>query len=213
MIGAEHMSCRHWAVYEKIAALLAAAQPTPVETMEDIAEEFGIFRIPDTHPHAPEEFKYAYVLSLEVPSNHRVATENETPLRFTVVKHGQPQSGFMRVLPPGGQEWVAFYALNGMHLDVLEPLVDKLLESYPGVTQQMEWQSVQYRGQQAVAQLIEVLHERNQFEKPEVELLETLAQVFLLKNVDAPNPQATAYAKALHNSALETAKLVLDRLK
>lgn len=213
MIGAEHMSCHHWAVYEKITTLLAVARATPVETMDDIAEEFGVFRVPDTHPHAPEEFKYAYVLSLEVPSNHRVAAENETPLRFTVVKHGQSQSGFMRVLPPGGREWVAFYTLNEMHLSVLEPLVDTLLESYPGVTQQMEWQSVQYRGQQAVAQLIEVLHERNQFEKPEVELLETLAQVFLLKNVDAPNPQASAYAKALHNSALETAKLVLDRLK
>lgn len=213
MIGGEKMTPRMWAVYEKIDALLAVAQFVPVESMEDIAEEFGIFRVPDTHPIAPKEFEFAFVLNLEVPSNHRVAAENETPLRFTVVKHGQPRSGFMRVLPPGGQDWVAFHALNGMHMDILEPLVDTLLESYPHATAEITARQLKLRGDYAVAQLIEALHSRTKFDQAEVELLETLAQVFYLNDVPGATPQGSTYARALHNSALETAKVVLDRLK
>lgn len=213
MIGDENMTPQHWAVYDKIISLLSVAKATPVETMDDISEEFGVFRVPDTHPHAPDEFAFALVLNLEVPSNHRVAAENETPLRFTLVKHGAAKSGFIRALPPGGQEWVPFPALNTMHLNLLEPLVDTLVESYPELAEEMTAQGRKKRADAAVAELIEALHNHGDYQDAEIELLETLTQVFHMSDSPGRTPVGSAYARMLRKSALEIAKVTLDRLR
>lgn len=214
MIGGEKMTNVHWALHERLQGLFAAVKYVDVQSMDDIAEEFGAFRAPDTHPHAPEEFKHAHILSMEVPSDYASPGDHEVPLRFTVVRHGAlgGQGGFTRILLPGTTEWTSFPNLTTDHLEMLDAALTPWLESYPHVEDEIRGREYKERGDNAVAQLIEALHSRQEFDLAEVELLETLAQVFYLKGVPGLTPQATGYAKTMRNSALEIAKLTLNRL-
>lgn len=214
MIGGEKMTKGHWALFERLQELFKVVKFTDVQSMDDIAEQFGAYRVPDTHPHAPEEFTHAHILNVEVPSNFAPPGDHEVPLRYTVVKHGPlTGSGFMRILPPGASEWTGFSSLTQGHLHCLEGSLIPWFESYPQADEKIAARHLKERADQAVAQLIEALHSRDEFIEAEVDLLETLAQVFYMRDVPGLTPQGSAYAKALHTSALETAKLVLDRLK